>query len=411
MALFFYYLFIFCLVFQPGILWPQLGPYRVVLIIGILCIYFFIIRILQGRVGRLLDPIGKSLIAFIIVQILSNLKVWFHYAVRTSITWSKISTVYFLGVGLLDDISKARKFIWSFILPGLFVGIIGIYNYHFQPDWLYYWEFRTGAYGVYRNPNDLTHLMVLITPFLFKEFESREKVGFRIFLLLSMGITFYASYLAVSRAGLIALMLVFALSIATSKVFKPAFRTALLGAMMVTAAIVLPSKILQRPEYKVYEFARDSSARYSLTYIDDKSSVGRRDAWWMARQLFKKNPLLGVGDDQFDDIYIRDAHSIYFSILAEKGLLGVITFACIILFCFKALLKARVLRSFPRGTPEFEIYLLAQATGITIIGYLTHGLLISKDKEFVFYMCVALCSIIGRLVEKATGEEDRQQEA
>jgi O-antigen ligase len=178
---------------------------------------------------------------------------------------------------------------------------------------------------------------------------------------------------------------------------------------MIVTALFVTERVLQRADYKVYEFDQYSDARYGLTHVDDKSAVGRTDAWWMARQMFKRNFLLGVGDNQFRDYYIRDAHSIYFSILAEKGLVGVITFALLIWFCFKSLCKVKEFKDAPQGTHEFELYLLAQAAGIAIIGYLTHGILISKDKEFVFYMIVALCSAIGRMADKIKEEKDIEQ--
>ena len=402
----FYIAFIFALMLQPGIFWPQLAPLRIILVLGSINLFFFLLTFLQGKAGKLFDPTGKSLVAFIIVQVISNFRVWLVYALRSLLIWGKILVIYFIAVGLVNNISRAKKYIWAFMIPGLFIGVVGIYNYFYQPEWLHTWAYRTGSYGDYSGANDLAHLMILLFPFLFKEFESRENAFFRFFLVLAMCMNFYVGYLAVSRAGLVGHALVVFLSIMTSKTFSKFTRNSALLIIIIVVGIFLPTRIQERPDYKINEW-KEEAGRHSLTYVGDKSAVGRFDAWWKARQLLKQNPVFGVGDGQFIEHWFRDAHSLYLIIAAEKGFPGIFTFAAVIIFSFIGLAKALKLKDEPKGSEGYEIYLLAQATAISLVGFLLHGFFASKEKELLFYMLVALSSVIARLAEDALMKKEK----
>jgi putative inorganic carbon (hco3(-)) transporter len=387
-----YISYIFLLVFQPGVFWQDITKLRIVLLVGILCIFTFLLNFLQKKPVKFLDPIGKSLLVFIVIQVISNLSVWLIYAYDTFYLWISIATVYFVGVLYLDRISKAKKFVWAFIFPGIFFGFYGIYNYSKIKEIITHENIRTGAYGMYANPNDLSHLMIMIFPFVFKAFETRKNLLVRLILVISMGGILYASYLTASRGGLLGMIIVVFLSILSSKSFKPIQKRTLLVVMLLLAATVIPAKIMKRAEY---------SGGKSLFDISDDSIEGRRDVWWEARQIIKEHPLMGIGDGQFQEYLPRDAHSIYYVIATEKGIPGIMTFFILIYFCFKNLFKARILKDSQKGSEDFDILLLAQATGISIIGHLFHGLFANKEKEVIFFICVTLCSVIANLVDKA----------
>ncbi|MBU1625744.1 hypothetical protein KKB18_00055, partial [bacterium] len=59
-----------------------------------------------------------------------------------------------------------------------------------------------------------------------------------------------------------------------------------------------------------------------------------------------------------------------------------------------------------RGSMEFDTVLLAQAVGISIIGYLWHSFFSNKEKECVFYMLITLSSIIGKIVDRTQTKKE-----
>jgi len=396
-----YITYIVLLVFQPGIFWKDLSPYRLVLVFAIANIFLFILYLLQQRKVKLNDSIGKCLFIFVIIRFISNIRVWLIYSWNSIYESTTVLLIYFITVCYIDKISKAKTMILAFILPGIFIGSYGIYDYyqwkiHFPDSIL-----RTGAYGMYANANDLTHLMILIFPFVFKEFESRKNIILKSILLISMGVIFYSSYLAVSRGGLLGLSIVVTLSVISSKSIKKGKKTILIFVILSLAMVFIIPRMLQRAEYQDHR---------SLTDISDRSIQGRRDVWWAARQVIKQHPILGIGDNQFSEYFPRDAHNVYYVVATEKGLPGFFVFLLMIFYCFKALLKARSLKDARKSSEEYHILMLAQATGISLIGFLWHGLFANKEKELVFYMCIALCSVVSRLVDKAL-EKRKEVEA
>lgn len=116
------------------------------------------------------------------------------------------------------------------------------------------------------------------------------------------------------------------------------------------------------------------------TYDEDKSAMGRINAWWMAYNLAKDNPV-GGGYDTFQPpmfhVYaplpwnVHDAHSIYFEVLGEQGFIGLTLF--LILWWFTWASATQVLKKTKKVPEKQWMYDLASMLQVSIIAYATGG--------------------------------------
>lgn len=120
------------------------------------------------------------------------------------------------------------------------------------------------------------------------------------------------------------------------------------------------------------------------TYEEDASAMGRLNAWEYAYNAANHN-FLGVGFDSWSPITfaqyapnpldVHAAHSIYFSVLADHGWLGLIMFLLIYYLSWKKL--KRVIK-YTEGLVNLEnVNFLARMFQVTLIAYLVGGAFLS----------------------------------
>jgi len=139
----------------------------------------------------------------------------------------------------------------------------------------------------------------------------------------------------------------------------------------------------------VYEVAPSSywSHISTIESTHEGTAKGRLDSWMSAWRMFKDNPL-GVGGEQFaihfpeyqgdafgaHNMWGREAHSLWFTLLAELGIPGAILFATHIRANWKAL---RHLRKLPPVEGRPLPVLLSTALTASFAGYFGAGTFLS----------------------------------
>jgi O-antigen ligase len=139
----------------------------------------------------------------------------------------------------------------------------------------------------------------------------------------------------------------------------------------------------------VFELAPNSYWDHVATIEDTQAGTakGRLDSWMAAWRMFKDNPL-GVGGGQFaihfpeyqgdafgaHNMWGREAHSLWFSLVAELGIPGAILFAAHIRANWKAL---RNLRKLPPEKGRPLPMLLSTALTASFAGYFGAGTFLS----------------------------------
>ena len=118
------------------------------------------------------------------------------------------------------------------------------------------------------------------------------------------------------------------------------------------------------------------------TYDEDLSALQRLDAWRLTWNLALDNPILGGGmgiyTDDLNARYnptpiggLRNAHSIYFSVLGEQGFPGLFLFLGIWLSVWWSCAD---IRRKTRRVPDLNwAFWLASAVQMSLIGYLAGG--------------------------------------
>ncbi len=148
------------------------------------------------------------------------------------------------------------------------------------------------------------------------------------------------------------------------------------------------------------------------TYEQDRSALGRINAWWFAFNVAKERPVVGGGYDVFvpelfqkyapDPDFHQDAHSIYFEVLGEHGFVGLALFLILGLTAFRA--GGRIIRS-TRDQPGLEWASdLAAMTQASIIGYAVGGAFLGLAYFDLYYHLIAILLITHLLVERALQE-------
>jgi O-antigen ligase len=131
------------------------------------------------------------------------------------------------------------------------------------------------------------------------------------------------------------------------------------------------------------EAASGTSPQPATTPRDDAEApwvVGRLDLWGAALRLFARQPLLGVGPDNFRNLYGTElgldawdthvqANNVYLEVLVDTGVVGLAAFFLVLL---GPLIKlARCLRLPPAGARSFWL----AGLGLALLAFLVHGVL------------------------------------
>lgn len=181
-------------------------------------------------------------------------------------------------------------------------------------------------------------------------------------------------------------------------------KKALLGFMLV---LVVPVILSMMP---TQWFGRMSTIE---TYQQDASAMGRINAWKFAVNLANQHPVTGGGFETFTPELFRvyapnpldfhGPHSIYFSVLAEHGYVGLFLFLGIGFSAWRA--GGRVIGQ-SKGRPElFWAWELASMTQVSLVGFAVGGAFLGMAYFDLFYLLVAMLVLTEAAVGKALQPE------
>jgi putative inorganic carbon (HCO3(-)) transporter len=320
-------------------------------------------------------------------------------------TWVSITTVF----ALFPDVEKWRE---TVIKVGVAVFAIQIIRTPQRLRWLalvvalsiaFYgvkgglFAIATGGGRLLHGPldspiednNDLALALVMVLPLLVYALWSVRATWLRIGFAGSIALSSVAVLASYSRGGFVALCSV-------GLYFWLKSRRKFLIAMMLAIGIAgawsfMPDKWFQRMDT-------------ISTYGEDRSVVGRFDAWRHAVNVVAARPLIGGGFGAFSPrvfaefspgIQWRAAHSIYFESLGEQGIVGLLLSVGIWLSAFR---DARQASRLARGRPDQQnIAQLATMLQVSLVGYAIGGAFLSLAYFELFYG-LALMSAAARLV-------------
>jgi probable O-glycosylation ligase (exosortase A-associated) len=309
----------------------------------------------------------------------------------------KILLMTFVTMVLFQDPKKVRALVWVIALSIGFYGLKGgIYvvrsggaNHVLGPE------------GSFIEGNtEIGMALNMVLPFLILLRREATHPWLRHMLSIVFGFSIVAILGTYSRGAFLGLIVVMTLLFLKSR--TKIFAIVLLAIAIPVGMSTLPEKWFGRMET-------------IQTYEKDGSAMGRLEAWKVAVAMGKDRPLLGFGFRPFSKEMFerygytkgRDAHSIFFQVLAEHGFTGLILYAGLIIGSF---LSLRRLARVSQKDPSLNwVYNYSQMLQASFAAYVVCGAFLSMSYFDLFYHLVAIVIILKKLILVHEQESSKTQ--
>jgi probable O-glycosylation ligase (exosortase A-associated) len=243
-------------------------------------------------------------------------------------------------------------------------------------------RYNDGPGGFIADNNSFALVLNMMLPLLVGVAISDQDRRVRIAAAVTAGLCVPTILFTFSRGGLLTLCLVSVLLVWRSR------RRWLVAAVMGLAflGVVAFSSDQLAEQYK-------QRAESIGDYQEDRSALGRLNAWQTSWNVFLDYPLLGVGPDNLVVVFARYApdpdnfhvaHNAYFQVLAECGLPALLFFVGSLGAAFWQMQRLR------RETAAPEVEMMARMFQITLLAYMTGSLFLNTAYNELIYELIAL---------------------
>ena len=301
--------------------------------------------------------------------------------------YAMVSTLigYLAIISFIDSDIKYDNLIKFWIVIFIFLAVFGYFNAKLEIAK----RFRTniGVGGFLGDANDFSMALNMILPFtLFGLFTARKAIG-KVYYIILICLFVFIIVITESRGGFVGLASVLLYCwIRSNKKIILAF---IMSILVIFAISTAP------PTY--WDEVR--SIQTENTEVNKYGTGAQRIyAWKIGWRIFLDNPIIGVGQGNYPwrvgetedamgvqwqtrSLAGRAAHSLYFTLLPELGIVGVILFLLMIVYSIRDLnYIKKISRSVNKNIfPEEakKLYYLALALEGSLIGFLTSSTFIS----------------------------------
>lgn len=302
----------------------------------------------------------------------------------------KMMLMVFVTLMVMRSRERLHALVWVVVISIGFFGVkTGLFTLRGGGDGM------VGPPGSFIDGNTTLGLAMTMTlPLMWYLRLQTHKQWIRVSLLGAMGLTAIAILGSHSRGALLAIVA------AGIFLWWKSRNKAMLAVLVL---LMLPVAFLMMPQ----EW-RDRMATIS-DYQNDASSMGRINAWGFAINAIKERPIVGVGYQGFtpeaflhwapDPTDWHDAHSIYFEVLGEQGIPGLLIFLAILGLTWR---NAGVVMRLARGDPDWLWAAdLAAMIQVSLIAYLVGGTFLGLAYWDMPYTLAAILVLLRRLLEEA----------
>lgn len=253
-----------------------------------------------------------------------------------------------------------------------------------------------GPYGsMFQDNNSMALGLLTILPLWVFLFEIATNRKLKQILLVGTGLIIIAILLTYSRGALVGLTVLGAAIWVTS-------RRKVLIAVVTAVAILggtpfLPEKWFSR---------MDTIDKYE----EDTSAMSRLRQWHLGIEIAKDHPLFGGGFKAFVNSKINErytpivgpgipleAHSNYFQVLGEHGIVGFILYMSLIIGSLVTCIK--IYFSTKLNPDLFKLHRMSRALFLGLIGFSASGAFLSRADFDLFYLLIGIiicCSVVVR---------------
>jgi probable O-glycosylation ligase (exosortase A-associated) len=312
--------------------------------------------------------------------------------------WSramKIQLMTFLTIAIMGTRERLTALVWIIVFSIGFFGVKGgIFTILTHGEDMVFGPPDTFIEG----NNSIALALVMILPLMrFLQMNSQRRLV-RYALGVAMALSVLAALASYSRGAFLAV---------TAMGMFLVWKSRKKAALILVALLIVPIMLSFMPE-KWFERVETIQ-----TYDQDKSTLGRFNAWEFAYNIAKERPLVGGGFDVFDPNLFRryapepenfhDAHSIYFEVLGEHGFIG------LILFLIIGFLSLKTCQWTIRETRNHDDLRwagdLASMVQVAIIGYAVGGAFLGLAYFDLYYHLITMALLTRIYVEKALAED------
>ncbi|MDP2881161.1 MAG: putative O-glycosylation ligase, exosortase A system-associated [Azonexus sp.] len=277
----------------------------------------------------------------------------------------KIYLMLFITLALLDSVKKMDIYIWTLVASIGFYGVKGgaftLATGGNHRVW--------GPGGFIGGNNEIALAVIMVIPLMRYLQLQMTKKWHRHMMSVSMILSAVMALGTHSRGALLALAAM------TLLIWLRGRQKIIFGAMVIGIAL------LALPFMPEHWWSRMATIQ---TYEEDRSAMGRINAWWMAWNL-AKDRIIGGGFEIYnqtvfgmyapDPYAVHAAHSIYFQILGEHGFIGLALFLTLGMITWQT---SRQLMAIGKENPTLswtrDLGAMAQAS---MVGYAVGGAFLS----------------------------------
>ena len=314
---------------------------------------------------------------------------------------------YFSIINIVDDDSKYDMLIKYWLILFLILAIIGILNK------------GVGTGGFIGDENDYCMAINMVLPFALFGFITEKKITGKVYSLILASL-FMASILTYSRGGFIGMASVLVYCWLRSK--KKIVFSIIIGFLVLLALIVAPSSYWDRVKTISSEFEQNKEGT-------SQGTGGQRIyAWKLGWEMFLDNPIVGVGQGNYpwhvgiteDELNMqwqtrslsgRAAHSLYFTLLPELGVIGTLLYLAIIVF---VLIDLKYIKNVSLNRKDIfsaeeskRLYYLALTLEGSLVGFFVSSVFISTLYYPNYWILCGFIVSLKKIVYGKCGESSK----
>jgi O-antigen ligase len=347
---------------QPGELFPALGDLHLE---RVLILYVFAVFLMKGI--RLRYPsITRKLLWFFGVMLLSSLfAFWRSNSFLFDFKFLEIVIYHLLLVAALTSEDRIRKYVILYTAMITWIAVTSLYNYHHGVRvFTMHIERAEGLTSAGGDPDTMAQTLVITMPLVLALLAKGTSKWLKLYAAAAFAVMLLTVIDTGSRTAILAFVVFLTLTL-----FQKPKNLKFLPLVLVAIPLMW---IALPQQYK---------ARYETikTRDEDDSYTNRLLSWQGGVKMFLHSPITGIGPDDYTDAngmeywpgtprHWLNAHSLYFKLLGELGILGVFTFLALLISVMRTNLElARryrkklmdpILRRFPTACNHSFILML-----------------------------------------------------
>lgn len=378
------------------------------------------------RQKLIFHPVLAWLVLFLVVQMIGAVE-----SIKPDVALSNLITylteglgLYFLVTNVVRTPETLRRAVWTLLFAGALLGALTFHQQVTKNFKSNYWGFAqvsAAAFGTgverisgeveqprlagpIGEQNRYAQTMLMLVPLGLFRLWGERKMGWRVLALVATGFIALGVALTFSRGAAVGFVMVIMIMVFLGYIKPTQLIIIALGLLLLLQAVPQFGTRLLKMEDLVGMLSPNDEGSVQDA---DGATKSRLTEMAAAGLVFLDYPLVGVGPGMFKYHYRdyakivglrvlsgnRQAHSLFPSIAADTGLLGLISFSAILFLILRDLARAR--KRCRESHPDLAN--LATAFMLALFTYLTTGLFLHWGFIRFFWLIAALAGATGYL--------------